>query len=301
MSEVIDSEVPSSPKPNLSAVFELINKARQCSSVAELNFLLVNLTKQLVAYQQAILYREGRGFVAASGLSELDVSSPMLIWLKSFVKHLHQAGLSGQIDLAQLEPEWASAYSEWFSGELVAVPIQLRDTDNYAYLLLFRDQLFGKEELGALEFWVNSWVLCLRVLEQSRPTGSLDLYDKISHLLIVLRERLPSYLEQLWTKLRQSALDFFSSGYKCLFKKSSYVQWWGSFKNRFKEDKKFRWKTCIVLLVFLPVRLTIIAPGEDPRRGQGRTNPRPLAQRAAVQRPKACSFRRRADHLRKHL
>ena len=262
MSEVIDGEVPSSPKPNLSAVFELINKARQCSSVAELNFLLVNLTKQLVSYQQAILYREGRGFVAASGLSELDVSSPMLIWLKGFVKHLHQGTLSGQIDLAQLDPEWAAGYSEWFSGELVAVPIQLGDADNYAYLLLFRDKLFGKEELGALEFWVNSWVLCLRVLEQARPTGSLDLYDKISHLLIILRERLPSYLELWWIKLRQSALDFFSSGYKRLFEKSTYVQWWGSFKKRFKEDKKFRWKTCIVLLIFLPVRLTIIAPGE---------------------------------------
>lgn len=262
MSGSVDQDMPTGPKPNLSAAFELINKARQCTSVTELYFLLVNLTKQMVNYQQAILYREGRGFVAASGLSELDVSSPMLIWLKGFIQNLHQTGKTGQIDLASLGEEWSSGYSEWFSSGIVAIPIELGDVENYAYLLLFRDEIFSNEELAALEFWVNSWILCLRILEQVRQPGNLDLFDHISDFLIMLRERLPGQLMKAYGRIKEVATQFFSGGYKSLFQVGFYRRWWQTFKKRFKQDKKFRWKACIFLLIFLPVRLTIIAPGE---------------------------------------
>ncbi len=263
MSEPIDPDQSSTgPKPNLSAVFDLINKAQQSSSSPELYFLLVNLTKQLISYRQAILYREGRGFVAASGLSELDGNAPMLIWLKTFINYLHNDHFAGQIDFSSLPKQWSDGYQQWFAPGLLVVPIQADKEQGYSYLLLFRSESFGKEEVAAIDFWLNSWVLSLRIIEETHYQNHDGLFGKVSESLLQMRERTPSQLTNIWKTLKQFLYGFMAGGYKKLFSLAAYYHNWIKFKQRFASDKSFRWKTIVFLLIFLPVRLTIIAPGE---------------------------------------
>ncbi|MEI7428521.1 MAG: HlyD family efflux transporter periplasmic adaptor subunit [Betaproteobacteria bacterium] len=263
MSEPIDLDSsPSEPRPNLGAVFDLINKAQQSNSSSELYFLLVNLTKQLVSYRQAILYREGKGFVAASGLSELDENAPMLIWLKTFINYLHNNHFSGQIDFSSLPKQWADGYQQWFVPGVLIVPIQANRELGYSYLLLFRAESFGKEEIAAMDFWLNSWILSLRILEETRHQNNEGLFGRASESLLQLRERTPSQLASICKRLKKFLYDFVAGGYKKLFSVSAYHHQWIKFKQRFVSDKSFRWKMIIFLLIFVPVRLTIIAPGE---------------------------------------
>lgn len=262
MTERVEIEPPTGPRPHLSAVFDLINKARQSNSPAELYFLLVNLTKQLAFYQQAILFREGRGFVAASGLSELDENAPMLIWLKAFINYLHANKIAGQIDLLSLAQEWVDGYREWFSSELFVVPIQAEKNLGYSYLLLFREEAFGQEEIAAIDFWINSWVLNLRITEEVRHQDHSSLFDKAENYLVQFRERAPGIITKQWGHLKGWLSGFLAGGYKNLFSLVVYRDSWIKFKRRFVAEKPFRWKVCIALLIFLPVRLTIIAPGE---------------------------------------
>ena len=87
-----DSSVTNN-RPNLAAIFDLIHKSQQATNSVELDFVLVNLTKQLVDYDQAFLYREGVGICAISGLSEIDVHSPMLMISLMILENLMQSGL----------------------------------------------------------------------------------------------------------------------------------------------------------------------------------------------------------------
>ncbi len=244
MTEFAEQVLPAGPRPNLGAVFDLLNKAQQCKTSAELYFLLANLTKQLVVYQQAILYREGRGFVAVSGLSEIDVNAPMLIWLRGFLRAVHEQKISGQINVGTLSVALSDGYAEWFSGGMAAIPFMIEDSHNYGYLLLVRDESFVPEELAAIDFLVKNWVLSLRVLEEIRGGEGLSL------------------LSRLAAGIQDSLSTFFASGYRRLFQISFYWGKLATLVRKFRTEKTFRWKAYAALLVLLPVRLTIISPGE---------------------------------------
>ena len=114
-------------KPNVAAIFDLINKAQTSQSLQELSFLLVNLSKQLVVYEQAFLYQEGKGFIAISGLSEVDHNSPMLIWFKEFIRELHQEGITEHIPRKARGLRYIKDLDQWFANELTLIPPPVDD------------------------------------------------------------------------------------------------------------------------------------------------------------------------------
>ena len=246
-------------KPNVAAIFDLINKAQTSQSLQELSFLLVNLSKQLVVYEQAFLYQEGKGFIAISGLSEVDHNSPMLIWFKEFIRELHQEGITEHIPRKARGLRYIKDLDQWFANELTLIPLNHQDPEHFISLVLVNDEPLSTEEMKVMDFWAKSWFQAFQILELK---SNHNKHDMILNLLTALRERAPKKVSDLYRKLSHSTKTWFEGGYKNLFKGSFYKERYSTFARRLREDQKFKWKMTALLVCLFPVRLTIIAPGE---------------------------------------
>ena len=129
----------------LAALIALMHRARAAGDAAELGFVIVNESQQLLAYRQAALWREGwqRQVSALSGLSEMEPTAPYVQWLGGVFRHLAaQAGADCRLlradDLpAALAGEWAA----WLPEQV----LWLRLADQGA-LLLARSEAWSTYE-----------------------------------------------------------------------------------------------------------------------------------------------------------
>lgn len=88
----VGAPAPSGAGANpLVALIELAHRARAAATEAELAFLLVNDTRQLAAYRQAALWFQGRGVEALSGVVQPEANAPYAHWLERVAGHLAQA------------------------------------------------------------------------------------------------------------------------------------------------------------------------------------------------------------------
>ncbi|WP_229804850.1 efflux RND transporter periplasmic adaptor subunit [Paludibacterium paludis] len=79
----------------LAGLIALMRRAREAGDAAELGFIAVNESRQLLPYRQAAMWREGmhRHVGALSGLSEIDPTVPYVQWLGQVFRHMeHEAG-----------------------------------------------------------------------------------------------------------------------------------------------------------------------------------------------------------------
>ncbi len=130
----------------LAGLLQLLRRAREAESAAQLGFIMVNETRQLLDYRQAALWHEGpHGHVGAlSGLVELDPTAPYLQWLDRLFSHLRQqdGGPCRQLGAADVPPALADEWATW----LPAHALWLR-LDGAGALLLAHEQGWGEYEL----------------------------------------------------------------------------------------------------------------------------------------------------------
>lgn len=66
---------------SLAVLLDLARRARRAGTVAELGFLLVNETRHLVDYRQAALWGAGEGVHTLSGVLQPEANAPYVQWL----------------------------------------------------------------------------------------------------------------------------------------------------------------------------------------------------------------------------
>jgi multidrug resistance efflux pump len=130
----------------LAGLIALMHRAREAGDAAELGFIVVNESRQILPYRQAALWRESsqRQVSALSGLSELDPTVPYVQWLGQVFRHLeHQHANAASRTLAaddlqdRLAGEWAAF--------LPAHALWLR-LGRHGALLLAREEPWGDYE-----------------------------------------------------------------------------------------------------------------------------------------------------------
>lgn len=145
----------------LAGLVQLLHRARDSVDSAQLGFIAVNETRQLLPYRQAALWREDlhRHVAALSGLAELDATAPYVQWLAGVFRHLaagHDAG--GALELtadslpAQLGADWAA----WLPPH--ALWLRLGE---HGALLLARESPWGAFELKLAEELAHGYVHAL--------------------------------------------------------------------------------------------------------------------------------------------
>lgn len=212
----------------LAGLLDLERRARQASSPQELGFLLVNDTHSLVPYRQAALWLADEGIYTLSGVLQPEANAPYVLWLQNLCTYL--ASQNGQIPssfTAHDVPEsLAQDWAEWWPAH--ALWLTMSGTANTGD---------GKETVEAgvflvrddpwpedMQAWLREWV---------------DAWWHAFHALH--RPKVHSW----------QALKLRMKGH---FARRVGRPWW--------RQNTTLWATALLVLLALPVRLTVLAPGE---------------------------------------
>lgn len=212
----------------LAALLHLGRRARQSEDEAQLDFILVNETFQLTPYRQAALWLEDDGISALSGVVTPEANAPYVQWLSRLCRFLGDSSLSSPkvvrpTDLPeQLGAEWA----EWLPAHVVGVPIPaIGQRFSGGLLILARDKNWSDSELGLLAEWASIWA------------GTRALIDR------------GGAFSRLWQRLH---------GRPARIARTSDKSWLAAWV---RQPRTWILVLCLALL-FLPVRLTVLAPAE---------------------------------------
>lgn len=208
----------------LLITLDLAHRARAVDEPQGLFFMLVNDSKRLLPYRQAVLWREGQGITCVSGVTQFDADSPYMLWLGKLCQLLYaQAGVPRLLqadDVALLDPGLAAGWAQWLGGALACFRLP---ADGDVPGLLFMMQLEPEQDVSSLPLldeWFATWAYCYRALARPR-----------FHLRHTLRRRWQQWRE------REQALP-----------------WW-------RRRHAVLGMGLAALLLF-PVQLTVLAPAE---------------------------------------
>jgi len=149
-----DAQPETSPANPLAQLLDLGHQAREARSRDELVFLLVNDTRALLPYRQAVLWVDGavRGL---SGVVELDHNAPYAQWAARLCRHLAQQALPAQpVDRASLPAEVDEAWADWWPAHALWLPLAGLANGG---LLLASDEAFPPAALPLLQEWLHGW------------------------------------------------------------------------------------------------------------------------------------------------
>jgi hypothetical protein len=212
----------------LAALLDLSRRARQAGSARELGFLLVNDSHGLTPYRQAALWLADEGVHTLSGLVQVESNAPYALWLTQLCRHLAAAApdATQALTSADLPPELAQHWAEWWPAHALwlALPTGKALPNN-------------PHEVGA-------GLLLVRDVPWPTQTQTLlrEWTDTWWHAFrAVYRPRVGSL--QGWLKR-----------FKGAFKRQPEKSWW--------RQPAWRWSVLALAVMVLPVRLTVMAPGE---------------------------------------
>lgn len=202
--------------PALLTLLDFGRRARNATSTDELEFMLVNGTHALTPYRQAVLWWEGSGVQALSGVVQPDQNAPYVDWLKRFFESAPKGeSFPARIEMEALAEDQRSTWSDWLPAQAVLVPLPGRPP---GALLLARDLGWTDNELALLQEWTQTW-------------------------LHAWHARTTPKIHRPW-RAWKTWLDL----------KNSQKTW---------HQRRISWLVgALLLALFMPVRTTVLAPGE---------------------------------------
>ena len=169
------STTPTPPNPLLSLV-GLGQQARQADSLDELGFLLVNDSKALSGYRQALLWWQPQGVTHLSGVVMPERHSPFIQWAGQLCEHL-----SGQPDLAfqtlsvqNLPEALHEGWGRWMPAQAWWMPLGLGLSGG----LLVADDALDAHRLPLWQEWVAMWSLAA---DRLRRVASQSVMGAVRH------------------------------------------------------------------------------------------------------------------------
>ena len=204
-------------------LLELGHRARAAKSVNELEFMLVNDTRLLLPYRQAVWWNEAQGVAALSGVMQPDRNAPYAQWVTQVCAHLAQSDAAQvrAVVAADLPPALAAQWAQWLPETAVWVPLALASAGgenasrSLAGLLLAGAE--SPDRWTLLNEWCAVWTHAWQALQRRRAWTPA----------------------QWWRGLRQ---------------RQAQQVWW---------RKPAVWAAAgLLVLAAWPVHLSVLAPGE---------------------------------------
>jgi biotin carboxyl carrier protein len=278
--EVSSGEQPANGFAALAALLHLARRAREAASTAELGFVAVNETRELVAYRQSVLWADGTGVVALSGVVAPEANTPYLLWLKSVVRRVASADFSAldsaaaaaaneqtheQADepvpqqtpaaadplapvvftAADMPPDVAAEWAEWLPECAVWLPFSNKGMAGG--WLLARDEPWTEAELPLLREWLALWFQAWQIQHASdhadSPWRKTVARLQALQALRVPRDEWRPRLQTFGRQLRDREA-------------------WRAAGRWLKNTRQGRITLAVVLVLLFPVRLSVIAPGQ---------------------------------------
>jgi hypothetical protein len=220
------------PSSALLTLLDLAHRARAAGSADELAFLLVNDSRRLLPYRQAVLWFDDGRAPWLSGIVQAEANAPYVQWIAQLCRSLPRAQDKPSVHAVAAEalaPELAAQWDEWLPRDAIwiALPASAAHPGSAAGGLL----LAGDEQQAAaglknpqlyplLEEWAHAWHHAWLARLRPRPWSSTQ-----------------------WRRL--------------------LAQWWrGGAGQAWWKRRPLQVALALALLSVCPVRLTVLAPGE---------------------------------------
>lgn len=212
------------------SLLDLSRRARQAATVRELSFVLVNDSRTLVAYRQAGLWLAAEGVYALSGVVQIEANAPYAQWFEQVCGYLaaQEPDVLRTVISSDLPPLLAQDWEEWWPMHAIWLPLPTVASG------AGQDQA-ATNAVGLVLVRDLPWTEQEKALLKEWS----DIGRHAFHGLY--RPSVGS-----WRNLRQRtrAQLVFQPGRR----------WW--------QQRALRWAALVAVILALPVRLTVLAPGE---------------------------------------
>ncbi|MCK9389195.1 MAG: HlyD family efflux transporter periplasmic adaptor subunit [Sulfuritalea sp.] len=224
---------------SLARLIHLARRSREAESVEQLGFIAVNETRDLAAYRQAVLWQDGHGALALSGVVSPDANTPYLLWLGRVMRRLASADFSAvrTVSAADLPDDEAAEWAEWLPARALWLPYRLQaQTGGW---LLARDEPWDEAEIAVLTEWQALWcqAWALRLANTAH-----------------------SFWHQAWTNLRNWRPT--RAAMAELMGKLQQRTSWRILGHWLWHTQRGRITLGVLAVMLFPVRLSVLAPGQ---------------------------------------
>jgi hypothetical protein len=226
---------PDQPVSPADLLLHLSRRVRRAESVAELRFIAVNETRALVHYRQAALWLSQDHALTLSGVVSVEANAPYAQWLQRVCRSLAGRSTDGPLEVtaALLESQDANEWQEWLPAHGLWLPLRSGNALVGA-LLLARDEPWQSSDVQLLGEWSEIW------------------WHEFERRLHQASRR------SWWGRFGgRAAIDAAeqASGSHALPK-------WKSLGRNLWRSRWQRFGILALLVALIPVRLTVLAPGE---------------------------------------
>ncbi len=236
-------------------LLELGRRARHAASAVELEFIVINETHALTPYQLAALWVESEGVLAQSGVSQIEVNSPFILWLSTVCDELSKQNSPCIVTPSMLTQPQAEQWQESLPAAALWVPFAA-GKNKRGGVLLCREFEWTENESGLITEWIDIWQHSWKKFQVQ------NLQTNISKFVQSIAKHSPSF---------EDTGTFFSDlarGIKYLFRYLFFNPraWWylisSPFRVGFWRNKTRRYALLLVAIALCPVKLSVLAPGE---------------------------------------
>lgn len=201
----------------------LSRRARLADSAEELAFLAVNDSRAFSAYRQGALWFVGSGVKALSGVVEPEANAPYAQWLDQVCRFLHDThGQTAMVTAVQLPAALAGEWADWLPPHGLWLPFAGNNPEHGGC---------GGLLLAAERPWTEE------------AATLLEEWMNVWHH--AWSARVPPAAWS-WPRLKQALLGAFAA--------QPDLPWW--------KQRRIRLAGAILAAMLLPVRLSVLAPGE---------------------------------------
>jgi len=267
------------PRSALQSFLELAKRARRAESAAELQFMLVNETFNLAPYQLAVLWTEFDGILSQSGVSSVDRQSSFVLWLSGVIKKLSIVSEATVVLPEMLSEEQVAEWAEWLPAAALWVPVGLVNGGKTG-VLICREDPWSIQEIALIDEWCGTWKSAWERL--NAPTMRKSFLKKLTQTGYAIPSATGTghFLRDTFTglvfclsRLLNPRYWFIGIGlfFKWLWSGGRWLvqqgplgvlrQVWQLIKSLWTVKRR-RYTLFVLLVVFFPVRLTVLAPAE---------------------------------------
>lgn len=148
MSEPVPQQVS-----GFSLLLQLQRNAREATRAAELGFVIVNETRLILEYRQAVLFQNDFGIAAISSLPDVDRNAPYTQWLERLFKAIENKSEVGLLTPTDLPAAVAADWDVWLPESCLLIPLRKNSKSEtvIGILLLTRESDWSEQDRALLQ------------------------------------------------------------------------------------------------------------------------------------------------------
>ncbi|QLF95089.1 HlyD family efflux transporter periplasmic adaptor subunit [Pseudomonas sp. ABC1] len=165
----------------MALLLQLERRARAQEDRLGLGFLMVNDSRQLLDYREALLWQADSGRITAcSGLAQIEANAPFMLYLARLCQDWRTqpwAGELQELNVAQAPGNLQTEWPEYLAPHLLWIPLKGRNGELQASLLLSCDKPLARAERALLELMQDAYAHAWDSLapRRSSPAARLSL------------------------------------------------------------------------------------------------------------------------------